>query len=310
MVGMLLFLVSVVVVMFLMMISVAFLIVIERKGLGMVQLRQGPNKVGFKGIVQAVADGVKLFKKEVSFPVCLSKVSFALGPVICFFCAYSMYLVFPCSYSEVRFEVGLLFFLCVSSFGVYGVFLVGWLCNSRYAFLGAMRAVAQSISYEVFLSTVLFTSFLFVGSYDVFQGRCNEYLSSFAGFGLLMLWMIAALAETNRAPFDFVEGESELVAGYTVEYGGGGFALLALAEYSNIMVMSMMTVIMFFNSGMSVKFFGDVLFGIWTVLISYVFVWVRGTMPRYRYDLLMDLCWKVLLPLSLSMFVMGGLLCV
>nr|YP_010943517.1 NADH dehydrogenase subunit 1 [Mactra cumingii]WLS55697.1 NADH dehydrogenase subunit 1 [Mactra cumingii] len=303
------FLISSIVVMLLMMIGVAFFIVIERKGLGMVQLRQGPNKVSVKGILQAVADGVKLFKKEVSFPVCLSHFTFALGPVICFFCAYSLYLVFPNSFGNNRFELGVLFFLCISSFSVYGVFLVGWLCDSRYAFLGAMRAIAQSISYEVFLSTVLFTSFLFVGSYDVFQGRSNEFLTGILSIGLLMLWFIAALAETNRAPFDFVEGESELVAGYMVEYGGGGFALLALAEYSNIMFMSMMTGVMFFNSGMSLFMFGDVLFSVWVVFVSYLFVLVRGTMPRYRYDLLMDLCWKVLLPLSLSMFVLGALVC-
>lgn len=164
------------------------------------------------------------------------------------------------------------------------------MCNSRYAFLGAIRAIAQRISYEVFLSTVLFTRFLFVGSYDIFQGRRNEFCTGIFRVGILILWLIAALAETNRAPFDFVEGESELVAGYIVEYGGGGFALLALAEYRNIMFIRIITGVIFFNRGMRLFLFGDVVFRFWVVFVSYVFVWVRGTIPRYRYDLLIDLC--------------------
>nr|YP_009000602.2 NADH dehydrogenase subunit 1 [Lutraria rhynchaena] len=289
----------------LMLVGVAFFIVIERKGLGMLQLRQGPNKVSVKGILQAVADGVKLFKKEFTFPSSLGKISFSLGPLFCFFCAYGLYILFPSFFSESSFELGLMFFLCVSCFNVYGVFLTGWLCNSRYAFLGAMRAVAQSISYEVYLSTSVFSVLLFVGSYDFVLIRFNEYACCFLSLGVLVLWFVAALAETNRAPFDFVEGESELVAGYSVEYGGAGFALLALAEYSNIIFMSLVTGLLFFNVGMSWGFFGDLLLAVWTVFFSYFFVWVRGTVPRYRYDLLMQLCWTVLLPLSLGVFVLG-----
>nr|ATZ68905.1 NADH dehydrogenase subunit 1 [Pseudocardium sachalinense] len=288
--------------MFIMMGAVAYFIVVERKGLGMMQLRHGPNKVGFKGLVQPLADGVKLFKKEYCFPHPLTKVTYAVGPIMCFTSAYGLYLVFPVSFSSVHFELGMLFFLCVSSFSVYGVIVTGWLCNSRYAFLGAMRAVAQTISYEVFMSTALFGILLLVGSYDLTLIRLNVFFTGSLGFVSLGLWVIAVLAETNRAPFDFVEGESELVAGYMTEVSGGGFALLALAEYSNMMFVSMLTGVIFFNLGMGATFFGDLVFAGWTVFFSYAFVWVRATMPRYRYDLLMNLCWTLLLPVSLSMF--------
>uniref|UniRef100_UPI00315D53A2 NADH dehydrogenase subunit 1 n=1 Tax=Glauconome virens TaxID=457868 RepID=UPI00315D53A2 len=286
----------------LMLVAVAFFIVTERKGLGMVQLRQGPNKVSVKGILQAVADGVKLFKKEFSHPISCSSELFFLGPVVCFFCAYSLWILFPSSIGSISFELGLLFFLCISSFGVYGVFLTGWICDSRYSFLGAMRAVAQSVSYEVFLSTVLFLPLIFVGTFDLQVVREMSFSYFLISQEVLVLWIICVLAETNRAPFDFVEGESELVAGYSVEYGGAGFALIALAEYSNIMFMSMITGILFLSSFMWSSFFGSMVMSFWMVFISYFIVWVRGVVPRFRYDLLMGLCWVVLLPLSLCLF--------
>nr|YP_008758080.1 NADH dehydrogenase subunit 1 [Arctica islandica]AGC84105.1 NADH dehydrogenase subunit 1 [Arctica islandica]AGW53604.1 NADH dehydrogenase subunit 1 [Arctica islandica]AGW53616.1 NADH dehydrogenase subunit 1 [Arctica islandica] len=289
-------------VMVLMLVSVAFFIVTERKGLGMLQLRQGPNKASFKGALQAIADGVKLFKKEFSFPFSVSKNMYLLGPFLCFFCAYSLWLLFPSYWHSLSFEGGLLFFLCVSCFSVYGVFLVGWVCDSRYAFLGAMRAVAQSVSYEVFLSTSLFCPLLLVGSFDLVSIREFSFSNMLVGLEVLLLWLIAVLAETNRAPFDFVEGESELVAGYNVEYGGVGFALIALAEYSNIMFMSLLVGLLFFSEGMQLKIFGDIIIMFWMVFFSYFMVWVRGVVPRFRYDLLMNLCWVVLLPFSLCIF--------
>nr|YP_009491829.1 NADH dehydrogenase subunit 1 [Dosinia troscheli]AWI67999.1 NADH dehydrogenase subunit 1 [Dosinia troscheli] len=287
----------------LMMVGVAFYIVTERKGLGMMQLRQGPNKVSLKGVLQPVADGVKLFTKEIMVPYSASKLMYLLGPFICFFCAYSFWLLFPASHDYISLEMGLLFFLCVSAFSVYGVFLVGWVCDSRYAFLGAMRAVAQSISYEVFLSTCLFCPVLLIGTFDLIEVRSFSFLNMIIGQELLLLWIISILAETNRAPFDFVEGESELVAGYNVEFGGVGFALLALAEYSNMVFMSMLTAILFLSSFTWVGVVGDVFMGVFLVLISYFVVWVRGVVPRFRYDLLMKLCWQVLLPISLCIFI-------
>jgi len=276
--------------MVLMMGGVAYFIVIERKGLGIIQLRQGPNKVGLKGLLQPVADGVKLFKKEFNFPHPLNKVSYSAGPMLFFVRCYRLYLIFPVSHTRVNFELGVLFFLCSSSFSVYGVILTGWLANSRYAFLGSMRAVAQTISYEVFIRTALFRVLIFSGSYDLEVVRNNEFLSRALGIVVLVLWLVAVLAETNRAPFDFVEGESELVAGYITEVGGGGFALLALGEYRNIMFISIMTGAIFFNMGMSSRVVGRTILGLWTVFFSYAFVWVRATVPRYRYDLLIRLC--------------------
>nr|YP_009943026.1 NADH dehydrogenase subunit 1 [Villorita cyprinoides]QOD40731.1 NADH dehydrogenase subunit 1 [Villorita cyprinoides] len=286
----------------LMLVAVAFFIVTERKGLGMLQLRQGPNKVSVKGIMQAVADGVKLFKKEFSFPFSCSKELFLLGPFVCFFCAYCLWLLFPSSIGYMSFELGLLFFLCISCFSVYGVFITGWVCDSRYSFLGAMRAVAQSISYEVFLSTALFLPLLLFGSFDFQIIREGYFSCVLIGQEILVLWLISILAETNRAPFDFVEGESELVAGYSVEYGGVGFALIALAEYSNIMFMSLLTGLLFFGGMMGNYFVGSMVLAFWMTILSYFIVWVRGVVPRFRYDLLMSLCWVILLPISLSLF--------
>nr|YP_010121798.1 NADH dehydrogenase subunit 1 [Callista chinensis]QRE83918.1 NADH dehydrogenase subunit 1 [Callista chinensis]QWM94237.1 NADH dehydrogenase subunit 1 [Callista chinensis] len=286
-----------------MMVCVAYYIVIERKGLGMVQRRHGPNKVSFKGFLQPIADGVKLFTKEIIVPSAAGKSMFFLGPFVCFFCAYSLWVLYPNSIPVVRFEFGLLFFLCVSSFSVYGVFLVGWICDSRYAFLGAMRAVAQTVSYEIFLSTLLFCPLILVQSFDLIQLRQFSFVVLLIGQEVLILWLISVLAETHRAPFDFVEGESELVSGYSVEYGGVGFALLALGEYSNMMFMSMITACLYFSFVVPVCWWGDFIFAFLFVLISYFLIWVRGTLPRYRYDLLMKVCWEIFLPVSLCIFI-------
>nr|BBA25663.1 NADH dehydrogenase subunit 1 [Pliocardia stearnsii] len=296
------------IVMIVMMVSVAFYIVVERKGLGMIQLRQGPNKVSFKGILQPIGDGVKLFKKEISFPFSSTRFMFLLGPFICFFCAYSLWLIFPGSFRYSNFELGLLFFQCISSFSVFGVFLSGWVCDSRYGFLGAMRAVAQSVSYEVFMSTCLYCPLLLIGSFDLMTIREFPLWFFWVGQEVMILWLLATLAETNRAPFDFVESESELVAGYSVEYGGVGFALMALAEYSNMLFMSLLVSVLFFSGMSSIILISDMIFIFFLLVVSYFMVWVRGALPRFRYDLLMGLCWEVLLPLSLCEFVI--LLCI
>nr|BBA25633.1 NADH dehydrogenase subunit 1 [Ectenagena nautilei] len=300
--------VSGLIVVIVMMMCVAFYIVVERKGLGMIQLRQGPNKVSFKGILQPIGDGVKLFKKELSFPFSSTRFMFLLGPFLCFFCAYSLWLVFPGSFRYSNFELGLLFFQCISSFSVFGVFLSGWVCDSRYGFLGAMRAVAQSVSYEVFLSTCLYCPLLLIGSFDLMAIREFPLWFFWVGQEIMILWLLATLAETNRAPFDFVESESELVAGYSVEYGGVGFALMALAEYSNMLFMSLLVSVLFFSGMGSIELIGDMIFIFFLLVVSYFMVWVRGALPRFRYDLLMGLCWEILLPLSLCEFMV--LLCI
>nr|YP_784027.1 NADH dehydrogenase subunit 1 [Acanthocardia tuberculata]ABF60133.1 NADH dehydrogenase subunit 1 [Acanthocardia tuberculata] len=280
-----------------MLVSVAFFIVLERKGLGVFQLRHGPNKVGVKGLVQAVADGVKLLSKSLTAPSKANKVLFFLAPVLLFSVSFCIWAVFPSWYPTFYFNFSVFFFLSVSASNVFGLILSGWSSNSVYAMLGAMRAVAQTISYEVCMTTLLLCPLLFFYTFE-FQHVCEVGIKSgFFCFEVFLLWFISVLAETNRAPFDFVEGESELVAGYHVEMGGAFFALIALGEYGSMLAMSVFTVALFF-SGLS-----SVLSMLLIVSFSMLFILVRAAVPRYRYDVLMDFCWKVALPLSLSLFV-------
>nr|YP_010393043.1 NADH dehydrogenase subunit 1 [Xylophaga washingtona]UPX88941.1 NADH dehydrogenase subunit 1 [Xylophaga washingtona]UPX88953.1 NADH dehydrogenase subunit 1 [Xylophaga washingtona] len=283
-----------------MIVGSAFLVVTERKGLGMVQLRQGPNKAGFKGLVQPVADGLKLLKKEIGFTHFTSFNKFMVGPSFCFFLACLVWLVFPSYEVSENFELGFLFFLCVSSLNVYGVFMCGWCCNSRYGLLGAMRGVAQTISYEVVLSTVLFCPLLLMGTFDMTVIRSWSFINVVVFFEVFVLWIIILMAETNRAPFDFVEGESEIVSGYSVEYGGGAFAMIALAEYSNIFFMSVLSSVFFFSGPCLylMPVISDFYVSVLSVLVCYFVIMVRGAYPRFRYDLLMDLCWRIMLPFS------------
>jgi len=276
---------------------VAFFIVVERKGLGMFQLRQGPNKVGFKGLLQPIADGVKLFSKEISVPFSGSQSIYLLGPVVCFFLSYVVWVITPTQYWLFRFPLRILFLLCVSSTHVFGTFLVGWTVDSRYAILGAMRGVAQTISYEVVFRGVILCPLLFIRTFDLLEIRTLKLLTVIFCLEVLLAWLVVLLAELNRAPFDFVEGESELVAGYIVEYGGVGFALIALAEYGNIFFIRIITGVIFLRSLLGGV--GLLFLSFWTVLISYTIVGVRGRMPRFRYDLLIYFCWQKLLPLIL-----------
>nr|YP_010393009.1 NADH dehydrogenase subunit 1 [Xylonora corona]UPX88871.1 NADH dehydrogenase subunit 1 [Xylonora corona] len=277
-----------------MLVGSAFLVVAERKGLGLIQLRLGPNKAGLKGLLQPVADGLKLLKKEISFSHYSGVGVFLAGPSLCFFLALLCWLVFPSEMGLESFELGLLFFLCVSSLNVYGVFLCGWCCNSRYGMLGAMRGVAQTISYEVAMSSILFIPIMLIGSFNLLVSREWGVVNALIFFECFLMWVVVVLAETNRAPFDFVEGESEIVSGYSVEYGGGAFAMIALGEYMNIFFMGVLTSVIFF-SGLGPV---DISICFVAVVVSYAVILVRGAFPRLRYDLLMDLCWGVLLPVS------------
>ncbi|YP_009054295.1 NADH dehydrogenase subunit 1 (mitochondrion) [Mya arenaria] len=280
--------------------GVAFLIVVERKGLGMMQFRQGPNKVGLKGMLQPIADGVKLFTKEFSLPYSSFIGVYLAGPFLCFFLSYCVWVVFPSFYSTSRFDLPVLFILCVSSSHVFGVFLVGWSADSRYSFLGAMRGVAQTISYEIVFTTIILIPLVMISCLSLVDFRVSGMGMFLMCMEVFLMWMIVSLAELNRAPFDFVEGESELVSGYTVEFGGAGFALIALGEYGSIFFMSMLTGVIFLSVG-SGGAISNLMFSVWMVLFSYFFVGIRGSMPRYRYDLLMSFCWTKLLPLSLSL---------
>nr|QXM16973.1 NADH dehydrogenase subunit 1 [Neoneuromus orientalis] len=279
------------------MVGVAFLTLLERKVLGYVQIRKGPNKVGFWGIPQPFCDAIKLFTKEQTFPVMSNYLMYYFSPIISLFLVLMTWMVFPMEWGMWSFNLGVLFFLCCLSLGVYTVMIAGWSSNSNYALLGGLRAVAQTISYEVSLALILMSFILLISSFSLFDlYKYQKFIwFMFISFPMMLVWFVSCLAETNRTPFDFAEGESELVSGFNVEYSSGGFALIFLAEYASILFMSMLLILLFIG--------GDVfsfIFYIKLSFISFMFIWVRGTLPRYRYDMLMYLAWKSFLPLSLN----------
>nr|QHD47925.1 NADH dehydrogenase subunit 1 [Suwallia bimaculata] len=285
-------------------VGVAFLTLLERKVLGYIQIRKGPNKVGFAGIPQPFSDAIKLFTKEQTYPVLSNYLPYYFSPVFSLFLSLLVWLVMPYLSGMYAFNLGLLFFLCCTSLGVYTVMIAGWSSNSNYALLGGLRGVAQTISYEVSLALILLSFVFLVEGYCLIDFiKYQEYVWFMVlAFPLGLSWLASCLAETNRTPFDFAEGESELVSGFNVEYSSGGFALIFLAEYASILFMSML---------FSAIFLGCDIY-MWTFFIklsfiSFVFVWVRGTLPRFRYDKLMYLAWKSFLPLSLNyLFLLVG----
>nr|YP_009441642.1 NADH dehydrogenase subunit 1 [Incoltorrida madagassica]AOY39148.1 NADH dehydrogenase subunit 1 [Incoltorrida madagassica] len=279
------------------MVGVAFLTLMERKVLGYIQVRKGPNKVGFLGILQPFSDAIKLFTKEQINPLLSNFIMYYFSPIISLFLALLLWLNFPFLMNIMSMNLSIMLFLVISSLSVYGVIVAGWSSNSKYSMLGSIRAIAQSISYEVSLSLIMLSFMLLISSYsfiDFYYYQCKIWFL-FLMFPLCMMWFVSSLAETNRTPFDFAEGESELVSGFNIEYSGGGFALIFLAEYANILFMSMLFVVMFLGSDMF-----SLMFYLKLVFISFMFIWVRGTLPRYRYDKLMNLCWKSFLPVSLN----------
>uniref|UniRef100_UPI0030FE4311 NADH dehydrogenase subunit 1 n=1 Tax=Neopanorpa longiprocessa TaxID=757038 RepID=UPI0030FE4311 len=285
-------------------VGVAFLTLMERKVLGYIQIRKGPNKVGFMGIPQPFSDAIKLFTKEQTYPTLSNYVSYYFSPIFSLFLSLLVWLVMPYFINLYFFNLGLLFFLCCTSLGVYTVMIAGWSSNSNYALLGGLRAVAQTISYEVSLALLLLSFVFLISSYKLlnFMVYQNYIWFLMITFPLALAWLASCMAETNRTPFDFAEGESELVSGFNVEYSSGGFALIFLAEYASILFMSMLFSVIFLGCDlMSLMFFIKLTF------LSFVFIWVRGTLPRFRYDKLMYLAWKSFLPLSLNylIFFMG-----
>nr|WGO58158.1 NADH dehydrogenase subunit 1 [Sorineuchora shanensis] len=279
------------------MIGVAFLTLLERKVLGYIHIRKGPNSVGMMGLLQPFSDAIKLFASEQYFPLMSNYLCYYFSPIFSLFLSLLLWMVFPFFEGFYSFEFGILFFLCCISLGVYTVMIAGWSSNSNYSLLGGLRAVAQTISYEVSLALVLLSFICFIGSYNLFDFYYYQYYCWFLWifFPLSMVWFITCLAETNRTPFDFAEGESELVSGFNVEYGGGGFALIFLAEYSSILFMSMLFCIIFLGcDSYSFGFFVKLIF------LSFLFIWIRGCLPRFRYDKLMHLAWSIYLPVSLN----------
>nr|AIT96149.1 NADH dehydrogenase subunit 1 [Falco femoralis]AIT96175.1 NADH dehydrogenase subunit 1 [Falco femoralis] len=286
-------------------IAVAFLTLVERKVLSYMQARKGPNIVGPFGLLQPVADGVKLFTKEPILPSTSSPLLFTLTPVLALLLAISIWTPLPLPFSLADLNLGLLFLLAMSSLAVYSILWSGWASNSKYALIGALRAVAQTISYEVTLAIILLSMIMLSGNYTLNTLATTQeplYLI-FSTWPLMMMWYISTLAETNRAPFDLTEGESELVSGFNVEYAAGPFALFFLAEYANIMLMNTLTAILFINPsslGLPPELFPMIL-AMKTLLLSFGFLWVRASYPRFRYDQLMHLLWKNFLPLTLAL---------
>lgn len=278
-------------------VGVAFLTLLERKVLGYIQIRKGPNKVGIIGIPQPFCDAIKLFTKEQTYPIVSNYLPYYISPIISLFLVLISWICIPFFINIFNFNLGLLFFLTCASLGVYTVIVAGWSSNSSYSLLGALRAVAQTISYEVRLALIILSFVFLINGYNLIDFFIyQKYIwLIFVLFPLRAAWLISCLAETNRTPFDFAEGESELVSGFNVEYRRGGFALIFLAEYARILFISMLFCVIFLGSNII-----NLVFYIKLCFISFLFIWVRGTLPRFRYDKLIYLCWKSFLPLSLN----------
>ncbi len=299
-----------------MLLAVAYFTLAERKILGAIQRRRGPNVIGVFGLLQPLSDGLKLLSKEVIIPSNSNKIIFFLSPAISFFLSLLGWAVIPFNKYAILSDLnfGVLYILAISSLGVYGIIMSGWSSNSKYAFLGSLRSTAQMVSYEVSIGFILCIILLSVGSLnlsDIVNAQQNAWFV-IPYLPLSLLFFISALAETNRHPFDLPEAEAELVSGYNVEYSAFGFALFSLAEYGNMLLMSSCTVIFFLGGWLSpfhfveitdlvysTDFFNSFWFAVKIVFMVFVYVWIRAALPRYRYDQLMRLGWKVFLPLSI-----------
>ncbi len=306
---------------------VAYLTLWERKGIALTQIRPGPNRVGPYGLLQPIADAVKLIFKEIIRPTAASKGLFFLGPVMTIMPALAAWAVIPFGpeVALANVNAGLLFLMAIASLEVYGVIIAGWASNSKYAFLGALRASAQMVSYEIAMGFCLVVVLMVSGSMNMSDIVMSQGKGSFAnmGFGLFSwnwlpllpifgVYFISGLAETNRHPFDVVEGESEIVAGHMIEYSGMSFAMFFLAEYANMILVSMLSVLLFLGGWLSPFAFLDFIpgwiwLGIKTFVVVTMFLWVRATFPRFRYDQIMRLGWKIFIPIALVWLVVVGL---
>ncbi|KAK5574364.1 hypothetical protein RB653_003301 (mitochondrion) [Dictyostelium firmibasis] len=284
-------------------IGVAFATLLERKVMAAMQKRRGPNVVGIVGLLQPLADGLKLVLKETIIPIVADKIIYAIAPILTFTISIVLWSVMAVGVQSVFASInsGVLFILAISSIGVYGIILAGWASNSKYAFLGGLRSAAQMVSYEVALGLIILSIITYAGTINIQEIMENQnkiwfIVPLFPGF---LLAFISALAETNRPPFDLPEAEAELVSGYNVEYSSTGFALFFLGEYANIILMSVLLAVFFLGGIVHNKILGAMK-GV-SMLCS--FIWVRATLPRYRYDQLMYLGWKSLLPFALLIYV-------
>ncbi|MFN3751393.1 MAG: NADH-quinone oxidoreductase subunit NuoH [Thiobacillus sp.] len=298
------------------MLGVAYLTYAERKIIGWMQVRIGPNRVGPFGLLQPIADGLKLLMKEIIIPSGANKGLFILGPILAIAPALAAWAVIPFTDTLVLADInaGLLYVMAITSMGVYGVIIAGWASNSKYAFLGAMRSAAQIVSYEIAMGFALVGVLMAAQSLnltDIVQGQAGgaHHWYIWPLFPLFLVYLIAGVAETNRAPFDVAEGESEIVAGFHVEYSGMAFAVFFLAEYANMILVAALTTLMFLGGWLSpVTFLPDGIawWLIKTGFVLFLFLWFRATFPRYRYDQIMRLGWKVFIPITLVWIVVVG----
>lgn len=279
--------------------AVAFFTLLERKVLRYIQLRKGPNKPGLIGLPAPLADAAKLAVKETTFPTFSNLAPYYIAPIFGLFLALVLWVLIISFFGRMRFMYSALFFLAVSSLSVYRTIIAGWASNSKYALLGALRAVAQTISYEVRMALIIIRGIFIIKTLDFHIMEINQ---SYVWVGFLLwqcsfIWLVSTMAETNRSPFDFAEGESEIVSGFNIEYSAGTFALIFMAEYINIIFIRVLTAIIFFGSRSIFLFLVKALF------FMFCFLWSRGRLPRFRYDQLMDLTWKGFLPFILSFLI-------
>ena len=293
-------LINVLLTMVFILVAIAFFTLLERKILGYCQLRKGPDKIAIKGLLQPFADAIKLFLKQMSLPSSCNSILFFSIPVLRLFLALSIWVLYPSPFNPNNFKYGLLLFLALSSANVYMPLIGGWARNSKYSLIGALRNSAQSISYEVRLALILLCPIIVITRFNLNEFKCYSLIILIL-IPNFIIFLITLLAETNRTPFDLAEGESELVSGFNTEYGSASFALIFMAEYINILFMSVVRAYIFFYFFTSpFIILNQIISIIVALLISIFFVWVRATIPRIRYDQLIYLCWKTILPITIS----------